>query len=132
MLENREKERKENSEIRNCVVKLLEAVNGLVDWSKISDDQQKKWNSVLAKRVAMVSKSVNKIEDFVERLLKELTGDSIFLSKEKAEGLKDALEKVDKVGSDKVLEYIRRYPYLSVVFYVASKDGEENEGDTET
>ena len=79
----------------------------------------------------MVSRSVNKIEDFVERLLRELTGDTIFLSKEKAEGLKKALKKVDDVGCDKVLEYLRRYPYLSVVFYVASKGGEKNEGDTE-
>ncbi len=130
MLENQEKEKK-NSDIRDTVVELLEAVNGLVDWSKISDDLRRKWNSILAKRVAMVSRSVNKIEDFVERLLKELTGDTIFLSKEKAEGLKNALEKVDKVGSDKVLEYLRRYPYLSVVFYVASKGGEKNEGDTQ-
>ncbi len=130
MLENQEKEKK-NSDIRDTVVELLEVVNGLVDWSKISDDLRRKWNSILAKRVAMVSRSVNKIEDFVERLLKELTGDTIFLSKEKAEGLKNALEKVDKVGSDKVLEYLRRYPYLSVVFYVASKGGEKNEGDTQ-
>ena len=128
MVENQKKGQKENSEIRDCVVELLKAVNGLVDWSKI--DQRKKWN-FLAKRVAMVSRSVNKIEDFVERLLKELTGDTIFLSKEKAEGLKNALEKVDKAGSNKVLEYIRRYPYLSVVFYVASKGGEKNESDTQ-
>ncbi len=130
MLENREIKDKD-SDIRDVVVELLDAVNGLVDWSAISKDLKSKWNSILAKRVAMVSRSVNKIEDFVERLLRELTGDTIFLSKEKAEGLKKALKKVDDVGCDKVLEYLRRYPYLSVVFYVASKGGEKNEGDTE-
>lgn len=118
------KNREEDKAIRDAVVELLGAINGLVDWSKLPNDLKRRWNSILAKRVVMVSRSVNRVEDFVERLLKELTGDEIFLSKERAGSLKNVLEKIEKTGNDKVLDYLRRYPYLSVVFYVASKGGD--------
>ncbi|WP_456487514.1 hypothetical protein [Candidatus Alkanophaga liquidiphilum] len=112
---------------REAVIDLLGAINELIDWSKISKDVRKKWNTILAKRVAMLSRSVNSVEDFAERLLKELAGDAIFLSKEKANALRVSLDKARSMEKE-VLDYVKRYPYLSVVFYAASK-GIEVEGE---
>jgi len=108
------------------VIDLLGAINGLIDWSKISKDVRKEWNTILAKRVAMLSRSVSSVEDFAERLLKELAGDAIFLSREKANALRVSLDRAKSMEKE-VLDYVKRYPYLSVVFYTASK-GIETEG----
>ncbi len=132
MLDSQEEEVKDSNQVREIVVELLGAISRLVDWSKVSDKVKNEWNSILAKRVAMVSRSAKNIEEFVEKLLKEIAGDAVFLSRDRAKNLKDVIENIEKIGSTEVLEYLRRYPYLSVVFYVASKGGEKNESDIKT
>ena len=104
---------KENEE--KLVVDLLSAVDALVEWGEAT--RIKKY-SIMAKRMAIVSRSSKSVEDFVENLLRQIAGDSLLVSREKATKLSEALKNAKK-NEKQVLEYIRNYPYLSTVLYAA-------------
>ena len=113
------------------IVELFDAVDSIIDWNSMPDDVRRNKYSIMAKRVASISKSVKSVYELVERILKELAGDAIFLTKDKAAKLKNTLEMI-KQDEKEVLEYIKGFPYLSVVLYAASvrevsekKGGEE-------
>jgi len=114
----------EEQDVRGSVVALLGSIEGLVNWGSIPDEVKREWYSIMSRRVAAISKSAKRIEDFAEKLLKELAGESLFLSTERAKELNKTIED-SKAKEEEILEYIKSYPLLSVVFYAASKKRKE-------
>lgn len=114
----------EGQDVRGLVVALLGSIEGLVDWSSIPKEVAQKRYAIMSRRVAAISKSAKRIEDFAEKLLKELAGESLFLSTERAKELDKTFED-SKAKEEEILEYIKSYPLLSVVFYAASKKRKE-------
>jgi hypothetical protein len=111
------------TDVQAIVTDLLEAIDGLVDWTKIPKDVRIRKYSIYAKRVAAVSRSVKNLDAFVENLLRDVAGDQLFVSREKANILLERLKSAEKNEKD-VLDYLKRYPYLSVVL-LGSKRHEE-------
>lgn len=110
----------DDTSVETLAAQLLQAVDGLVDWGAIPDEVRRKKYSIVSKRVAGIAKSAKNLDEFLERFLKELAGDALFVSREKAKALKDILVKVKAGGhEERVLQYIKRHPYLSVVAYAA-------------
>lgn len=106
--------------VETLAAQLLQAADGLIDWEAIPTEVRKKKYSMVAKRVAGIARSAKSLDEFLERFLKELAGDALFISREKAEALKDRLKEVKAGGHESdVLDYIKRHPYLSVVAYAA-------------
>lgn len=106
--------------VETRAARLLQAADGLIDWEEIPDKVRKKKYSIVSKRVAGIAKSAKSLDEFLERFLKELAGDALFISRGKAKVLKDALEEIRAGGYESaVLDYIKRHPYLSVVAYAA-------------
>jgi len=105
--------------IEEIIVDLFDAVDNMIDWNSMPDDVRKNKYSIMAKRIASISKSVKSVYELVERILKEIAGDAIFLTKDKALKLKNTLEMI-KQDEKRALEYIKGFPYLSVILYAAS------------
>lgn len=106
--------------IEDLTAQLLQAADGLIDWRAIPEEVRRKKYSIVSKRVAGIAKSAKGLDEFLERFLKELAGDALFISREKAKILKDVLAEVKAGGrEDDVLQHIKRHPYLSVVAYAA-------------
>lgn len=110
-----------DTSVETLAAQLLQAVDGLIDWRAIPEDVRRKKYSIVSKRVAGIAKSAKSLDEFLERFLKELAGDALFVSRDKAKQLKDILDQVkaDKKCEEEVLQYIKRHPYLSVVAYAA-------------
>jgi len=112
----------ENDKVEDLVVSLLGAIDGLVDWSSVGDNVRKKKYSILAKRIAVVAKSSNNLNEFVEKLLSQVAGDSLFVSRERGEKFRKIYMEAKKHEKD-VLEFLKNYPYLSTVLYAAYVEG---------
>ncbi len=109
-----------DTSVETLAAQLLQAVDGLIDWGAIPEDVRKKKYSIVSKRVAGIAKSAKSLNEFLERFLKELAGDALFVSRDKAKQLKDILDQVKaEKREEEVLQYIKRHPYLSVVAYAA-------------
>jgi hypothetical protein len=110
-----------DTSVETLAAQLLQAVDGLIDWGAIPEDVRRKKYSIVSKRVAGIAKSAKSLDEFLERFLKELAGDALCVSRDKAKQLKDILDQVkaDKKCEEEVLQYIKRHPYLSVVAYAA-------------
>jgi hypothetical protein len=104
----------EMTEVQTQIVDLLESIDSLIDWSTFGQEVRKKKYSIYSKRVAAVSRNAKRIEDFVEGLLKDIAGDQLFVTREKSKNLHDVLRTLEQ-NEEEVLEYLRKYPYLSVV-----------------
>ena len=118
------------TEVQHQVVDLLEAIDNLVDWKALRKVIKKKY-SIYSKRVAAVSRNSKHLEDFVESLLKDIAGDQLFVTREKSDKLRETLNKA-KENEEEVLNYLKKYPYLSVVLlgsrrYEKSDEEEPNE-----
>ncbi len=122
---------KENSDhkVEEIVVELLDGIYGLIDWSTIGSEVRKKKYSILAKRLSVVARTSKSIEELVENLIKQIAGDTLFISKEKSKKLKDAYEKAKSIEND-VLEFLKNYPYLSTVLYASYVESGQNGGDS--
>jgi hypothetical protein len=114
------------ADIQTRVTDLLEAIDGLIDWAKIPEDVRMRKYSIYAKRVAAVSKSAKTLDAFVENLLRDVAGDQLFVSREKANTLLEGLKRARENEKD-VLNYLKRYPFLSVVL-LGSRRHEERGG----
>lgn len=112
----------ENEKVEDLVVSLLGAIDGLVDWSSMGDKVHRKKYSILAKRIAVVAKSSNNLNEFVEKLLSQIAGDSLFVSKEKGKKFRKIYLVAKKQEKD-VLQFLKDYPYLSTVLYAAYVEG---------
>ncbi|NJE42474.1 hypothetical protein [Thermococcus sp. GR6] len=112
----------ENEKVEDLVVSLLGAIDGLVDWSSMGDKVRKKKYSILAKRIAVVAKSSNNLNEFVEKLLSQVAGDSLFVSREQGEKFRKIYMTAKDHEKD-VLEFLKNYPYLSTVLYAAYVEG---------
>ena len=121
----------EKEKVEDLVVSLLGAIDGLVNWSSMGEKVHRKKYSILAKRIAVVAKSSNSLNEFVEKLLSQIAGDSLFVSREKGENFKEAYRKA-KEHEGEVLKFLKAYPYLSTVLYAAYVEsisgGDKNEG----
>jgi len=98
-------------EVQKIVVDLLEAIDSLVD---LPNKVRKKKYSIYAKRVAAVSKNSKNLEDFVENLLKDIAGDQLIVNRAKSDKLREILD-IAKKNEKEILEYLKKYPVLSVV-----------------
>lgn len=123
----------EKENIEELVTQLLAGLDSLVDWSEVGKEVRKKKYSILAKRIAVVAKSSNNLREFIEKLLSQIAGDSLFISRERGSTFKDIYAKV-KEHEEEVLDFLKKYPYLSTVLYAAYVEaigGDKNEGSTE-
>lgn len=119
------------TEIQTQIVDLLESIDGLIDWSTFGQEVRKKKYTIYSKRVAAVSRNAKRIEDFVEGLLKDIAGDQLFVTREKSKNLHDVLRTLEQ-NEEEVLEYLRKYPYLSAVLLGSRiKEKEEESKDLE-
>jgi hypothetical protein len=116
------------AEVQVKVTNLLEAIDSLVDWGKIPEDVRKRKYSIYSKRVAAVSKSTKTLEAFVENLLRDVAGDQLSVNREKADTLLTNLKNA-KEDEKEVLDYLKRYPYLSVVLLGSRRYEGKNGGD---
>jgi hypothetical protein len=114
------------ADVQTRITDLLEAIDDLVDWAKIPDNVKKRKYSIYAKRVAAVSRSAKTLDAFVENLLRDVAGDQLFVSREKANTLLEGLKSARENEKD-VLDYLKRYPFLSVVL-LGSRRHEERGG----
>jgi len=115
-------------EVQKIVVDLLEAIDSLVD---LPNKVRKKKYSIYAKRVAAVSKSSKNLEDFVESLLKDIAGDQLNVTRAKSDKLHEILDNAEK-NEEEILNYLRKYPVLSVVLLGSRKYEEEENNEVET
>ena len=124
----------EKEKVEDLVVSLLGAIDGLVDWGSMGNKVHRKKYSILAKRIAVVAKSSNSLNEFVEKLLSQIAGDSLFISREKGEDFREIYKKA-KDHEGEILKFLKNYPYLSTVLYAAYVEsisgGGKNEGSTE-
>lgn len=108
----------DNKSIETLVAQLLRAVDGLIDWGAIPEDVRRKKYSIVAKRVDGIARSARTLDEFLERLLKEIAGDALFISGDKAQAFIDARQEVKSSGLEReLLQYIKKHPYLSVIAY---------------
>ena len=120
---------KEKENVEELVTRLLASLDSLVDWSALGDKVRKKKYSILAKRIAVVAKSSNTLNEFIEKLLSQIAGDSLFVSREKGRAFKEVFKKA-KEHEKEILDFLKKYPYLSTVLYAAyieAKGGDKNE-----
>ncbi|ASJ06668.1 hypothetical protein A3L08_04685 [Thermococcus pacificus] len=100
----------------------------------MGDKVRRKKYSILAKRIAVVAKSSNGLNEFVEKLLSQMAGDSLFVSREKGENFRNVYKRA-KEHEEEVLRFLKDYPYLSTVLYAAYVEsisgGGKNEGNIE-
>lgn len=108
----------EKENVEELVVQLLASLDSLVDWSAMGDKVRRKKYSILAKRIAVVAKSSNTLNEFIEKLLSQVAGDSLFVSREKGRDFRKVYMKAKKYEKE-VLEFLKGYPYLSTVLYAA-------------
>lgn len=111
--------------IELLAAQMLQTLDGLIDRGAFPEDVRKKKFTIIAKRVAGIAKSAKTLEEFCERLLKEIAGDALFITHEKAKAFKDVLEEIRSNNkTDDLLRYIKEHPYLSVVNYAALRKEE--------
>ena len=114
-------------QIQDQVTDLLEMIDNLIDWKNIPEQVRKKKYSIYSKRIAAISRNVENLDSFVENLLKDIAGDQLFVTREKANKLLEKLKNI-RVNENEILEYIKKYPYLSAVLLgsrVYGKNGGE-------
>lgn len=110
----------DNTSVEVLAGRLLQAVDSLIDWGAIPEEVRKKKYSIISKRVAGIAKSAKTLDEFLERFLKEIAGDALFISREKAQTFKEVLQKVSD-REEELLGYIKKHPYLSVIAYAELK-----------
>ncbi|MEM4726583.1 MAG: hypothetical protein QXG63_06555 [Nitrososphaerales archaeon] len=94
--------------VEALAARLLQAADGLIDWREIPEEVRRKKYSIVAKRVAGIVRSAKSLDGFLERFLKEIAGDTLFISREKAKAFKDLIEEIKAEGRENdVLDYIR-------------------------
>ena len=113
-------------EIQNQVIDLLVTIDNLIDWQSFPEKIRKKKYSIYSKRIAAISRNVENLNSFVENLLKDIAGDHLFVTREKANNVIEKLKNA-KTNENEILDYIKKYPYLSAVLLgskVYEKGGE--------
>ncbi len=120
----------EKENVEDLVVSLLGTIDNLVDWGSMGDKVRRKKYPILAKRIAVVAKSSNNLNEFIEKLLSQIAGDSLFVSRGKGEQFKE-LYKNAKEHEEEVLKFLKSYPYLSTVLYAAYVEGISGGGKNE-
>ncbi|MDI3476097.1 MAG: hypothetical protein PWQ79_1987 [Thermococcaceae archaeon] len=108
----------ESEKVEDLVVSLLGAIDSLIDWNAMGSKVHKKKYSIMAKRIAVVAKSSNNLNEFIEKLLSQIAGDSLYVSREKGEKFREVYRKA-KAHENEVLNFLKNYPYLSTVLYSA-------------